>query len=263
MEYLLNNITNIVSIISAIIMMFLTYSIAKSNTKSAQCAKEQLIESQKVYQENTRAKLIVTFNYVDNQKIYFAFKNISPSIAKDVEIYLNNENINIISKNLKEKINKLNKSVFLIEPHGEYRLYLNPMTIKDFYNTIWDFKIFYKSNTDTKDLQENIVIDISNYDWQFTITDKQEEIFSELSQNTRIFLTNLFNIFKENNKKLKSLYDIPIKKLSKNIDNIDYYIEDILKELENKNLIESNYELSGINQDICSFTFTNEMFEII
>ena len=190
-------LSDIINIILMFIYVVATVFICIFNGKSAKATRLQTKESQKQFLDNNRGQVIISFRSIG----VFAFivSNIGNSYATNVKVKINEDFILNCKDDLKNSLQKLGNSNFVIGPKQEYTLIAIPFGNDNFFDNVCKFNIEYE--TLNEKYFEEITIDLSQYSWASNLKYPEEKFIDETLKNEKQLLNEL-KIFNKSMDKL-------------------------------------------------------------
>ena len=190
------------TVINAILMLayvIATVFICIYNNKSARASKEQILESQKQFKQINSAQVMITFKSISFGVFGFVISNFGNDYAKNIKIKCSENIINASKNRIKESLEQLCQSTFVLAPKQEFTLLLVPSCIKNLFDYIVNFDVSYESGNDK--INSKITIDLSQYAW----ASNQKPHSDKFIEETLRFENRILCEYKDLNKSLNKL----------------------------------------------------------
>ena len=174
----------------AMVFITLVYVIATificwANFKSAKVSKEQLIEMQKQFEENSRPYVEVEFIFVKRAFYGLRFINNGNVVAKNVSIKLSSDFIDSLEISMKEMLIKQEGKKCIIGAHQSYDLYFGTCEyLKKNCKVPANGKITYFANGE--EYEEHFSVDLENYMTIFSVNSEHEDLLNIIKKQNSI-----------------------------------------------------------------------------
>ena len=162
-----------------------TIFICRANMKSAEATREQIAESKRQFEEESRAYVTVSFDVVRSGLLTLKIKNHGKRIANNIRVKIAPEFIaNMQNKQMSAYAEKLSDSVFTLGI--DQSLYVSLGTnsdLKQMASERLSIEIDYQDSVSK--YHETTVIDLTQYFWILMYKSPEEDVYQEMKKVTK------------------------------------------------------------------------------